>query len=132
MYINPRKQKSFKKKITVYILLLVILTSLLLLLNSNFISAKPLFISPLGKTNTDITTVEKSLKRNNILFSNVVIASDSSYVINIPNNGQVRLSAIKDINKQISSLQRILVELTIEGKPFKNIDFRFEEPIVSF
>jgi len=34
--------------------------------------------------------------------------------------------------QQIASLQRILRALTIEGKSFKNIDFRFKEPIISF
>jgi hypothetical protein len=61
-----------------------------------------------------------------------VTALDSSYSVNIPNNGQVILSGDKDINSQIASLQRILIQLTIEGKTFKNIDFRFSEPTISF
>ena len=91
-----------------------------------------MFISPLGKASIDVKKVEKILKDNNVLFSQVHILSDSSYGINIPNNGQIRFSSQKDITKQVASLQRILRELTIEGKQFKSIDFRFEEPIVSF
>lgn len=79
----------------------------------------------------DISNIEKLLKESNILFSTVVF-SDSSYIINIPNSGQVKFSSQKDIEGQISSLQRILRELTIEGRPFKKIDFRFDEPIISF
>lgn len=131
MYINPRRQKSLKKKITVYLIILAILGCLLFFLNSNFIFNKPLFISPLGKDNSDVVIVEKNLKEKNISFSQVSL-SDSTYLINISNNGQVKLSSTKDIGKQITSLQRILVALTIEGKPFKSIDFRFEEPIISF
>lgn len=127
-----RRQKSFKKKIIAYIILLIILGSLLFFLKSNVIFGKPLFISPLGRINTDITMVQKNLKEKNIEFVNIVVLPDSSYMFNVVNNGQVRLSGSKDIVKQISSLQRMLLQLTIEGKPFKSIDFRFEEPIISF
>ena len=80
---------------------------------------------------TDLSSVKKILKDNNISFSEVTL-SDDSYLVDISDNGQIKLSQDKDINKQISSLQRILAALTIEGKPFKSIDFRFEEPIISF
>jgi len=85
----------------------------------------------MGEINTDPNLVKKILKDNKIIFSEVIL-SDYSYLINLPNNGLVRFSLEKDINAQASSLQRILKELTIEGKSFKNIDFRFEEPIISF
>lgn len=91
-----------------------------------------MFISPLGKVKNDLAIIERSLKEKKISFSQVVRLSDLTYLIDIPNNGQVKLSSVKDIGKQITSLQRILVELTIEGKLFKSIDFRFEEPVVSF
>lgn len=86
----------------------------------------------MGENNIDTENVQKVLKDNNILFSQVLVLSDLSYEVTIPNNGQVRLSSQKNINKQITSLQRILRELTIEGKQFKIIDFRFDEPIISF
>ncbi len=90
------------------------------------------FISPLGEENADSAKVEKLLREKNISFSGISILSDSSYLITISNNGQVRFSSQKDIDKQVSSLQRIVRELTIEGKQFKIIDFRFSEPIISF
>ena len=86
----------------------------------------------MGKDNIDAKKIEKILENNNILFSQVLVLPDSSYQVSIPNNGQVKLSSKKDINRQITSLQRILRELTIEGKSFKSIDFRFNEPIISF
>ncbi len=100
-------------------------------LNEFLVSRKPLFISQIGKINTDLTFVEKCLRDKNILFSKVIL-SDYSYLVDIQNNGQVILSQDKDIVKQIASLQRILIQLTIEGKPFKSIDFRFSEPIIGF
>lgn len=126
-----RHQRSLKKRIF-YIFLLALITASSFLIYSIFQANSPLFISPLGKNNSDIKKVEKILKDNNILFSQVSVLSDSSYIINIPNNGQVRFSPQKNIDEQVSSLQRILRELTIEGKPFKIIDFRFKEPVLTY
>ncbi|MBF8249943.1 MAG: hypothetical protein HW400_544 [Candidatus Levybacteria bacterium] len=131
MSTNPRRQKNLKRKFAAYILLLGVLGTVVFFLNALLISRRPLFISPLGKINTDISFVEKNLKDKQILFSEVS-AQDNTYLVNISNNRQVRFSADKDINQQVSSLQKILIQLTIEGKSFKNIDFRFEEPIISF
>jgi len=131
MSINPRRQKHFKGKFAAYILLIGILAASLFFLHAFFVSKRPLFISPIVKSNTDKTLVEKILKDKKILFSKVT-ASDYSYLVEIQNNGQVKLSQNKDIKQQISSLQRILIQLTIEGKPFKSIDFRFSEPIIVF
>jgi len=131
MLTNPRRQKYFKRKFAVYILLLGILVTCLFFLRTFLVSRKPLFISPIVKTSVDKTIVEKLLRDNKILFSKVVV-SDYSYLIEIQNNGQIKLSQNKDINQQITSLQRILIQLTIEGKPFKSIDFRFSEPIIVF
>jgi hypothetical protein len=100
-------------------------------LNTFSASKGPLFISPLGKVNVDLNKVRKALIDKNISFSTVSL-SDYSYLIILQNNEQIRISESKDIVKQITSLQRILNQLTIEGKSFKSIDFRFTEPIISF
>lgn len=130
MSIKSRGHKKFGIKI-VSIFLLILFGFLGYFLYSTFI-AKNTFISPLGKSSMDTADVRKILKKKNIIFSEVVVLSDLSYGVGIPNNGQVRISSQKDINEQASSLQRILNELTIEGKQFKSIDFRFNEPIISF
>lgn len=131
MSINPRAQRHFKKKITTYIILVVALSLAIFLVNFSVSLRNSLFVSPIGKVNTDIALVEKFLKDNRIQFSEI-IQQGNYYVINIRNNGQVKISQDKDLSEQITSLQRILRELTIEGKPFKSIDFRFSEPIISF
>lgn len=131
MFTNPRRQKHFKIKFTAYILLLGILGITVFFLNTFILSKRPLFISPIGEMSVNLASVEKILKKNNISFFNVALSEDS-YLVNISNSGQVRLSQNKDIERQISSLQRILLQLTIEGKPFKSIDFRFSGPIISF
>ena len=129
--LQKRGRRFFKTKLTAYILLLTMFGFIIFLINSLFPSQKSLFISPIGENNIDAKKIEKVLKDNNILFSQVLFAN-SSYVVIIPNNGQVKLSSKKDINRQIASLQRILRELTIEGKQFESIDFRFEEPILIY
>jgi len=131
MYINPRQKRSLKEKIFVYFILLAMLAAIWFLLDKFVLSRKPSFISPLGESTMDLNTVRKDLKDQNIPFSSVAI-SDYSYLVNIQNNGQVILSQNKDIEKQIASLQRILIQLTIEGKTFKSVDFRFVEPTISF
>jgi hypothetical protein len=131
MFIKSKRRRNFKRKIVSYIFLLIILGFFAFCLNTFFISTKETFISPLSKPGINLVSVEKVLKDSNIVFSTVT-ALDSFYLINIPNNGQVILSGDKDINSQIASLQRILIQLTIEGKTFKNIDFRFSEPTISF
>ena len=115
MFKRPRQDKSFRKKIFFYIFLLGTIIILIFFINLVFNSKDILFISPLGKSNIDSANVGKILKGKNIAFSSVIVLSDSSFMIGILNNGQVRLSSQKDLEKQISSLQRILEELTIEG-----------------
>jgi hypothetical protein len=130
MSINPRRKRHLKQKIVAYIFLLGMLGFVVYLLNAYIISTKPLYINPIGKAGLNQASVEKILQDNGILFSS--ITSSDYYSINIQNNGQVKLSKTKNFREQVASLQRILRELTIEGKQFKSIDFRFSEPIISF
>lgn len=94
---------------------------------------KPLVLSPLGKkTIAKTILVSDELLKNQIPFTSVEIASDSSYLVNLSEGGQVLLSSSKEMAPQISSLQLILKRLTIEGKRIKKLDFRFEKPVLSF
>jgi hypothetical protein len=131
MSTNPRRERHLKKKIAKYILLLGIGCAVVFFLNVYSIFRSPLYVSPIGRADNDKTLVEKLLKDNKILFS-AVAQQGNYYLVSIQNNGQVKLAQNKDLASQIASLQRILRELTIEGKPFKGIDFRFSEPIISF
>lgn len=132
MSVNLRKGRNFKRRFAAYTLLFGVLGCIFFYFNFFYFSEKSLFISPIGEVKGDVSVIKKKLKEKNISFSEVLPLSDSAYLINIPNDKQVKLSSIKDIDKQISSLQRILIQLTIEGKLFKSIDFRFSEPVVSF
>jgi len=131
MHTNPRQKRSLKQKIIVYILLLGALAISCFLYDKLVLLRRVPYISPLGGSTVDINSVEKDLKDQNIPFSSVTVSSDF-YLVSLQNNGQVMLSPDKDIKKEIASLQRILIQLTIEGKTFKSIDFRFAEPTISF
>jgi hypothetical protein len=131
MSINPRQKRRFKSKLLTCIFLLIIFGTIVFFLNLFFISRKQLFISPVSKSNNDLSFVKKILKDNDVQFTEVIL-SDYSYLVSIQNNGQVRLSQDKDVIKQVASLQKILGELTIEGKAFKSVDLRFAEPVIVF
>jgi len=131
MSVRIGRKKHRKKKIITHLLLVASMVLAVYFLNVYASSGKPLFISPIGKENPGVTSVRKILKEKNIPFSEISLIN-CCYVINIQNNGQVKFSREKNIEDQAASLQRILRELTIEGKPFKSIDFRFTKPTVSF
>lgn len=52
--------------------------------------------------------------------------------ISMKNNETVLLSTQKDLASQLSSLQLTMNQLTIEGKQFKKLDFRFDSVVITF
>lgn len=70
--------------------------------------------------------------KNNIGFSSIEIASDSSYLITLKDGSEVFFSSSKSMPSQISSLQFLLGRLTIEGKRVSRLDFRFDKPIIVY
>ena len=98
-----------------------------------FSSKHKLLLNPLSsKKDVYQNQVEDSLEKNGISFSAVKIASDSSYLVTLQDGSKVILNQNKNLQNQISSLQLILSRLTIEGKRFKSLDFRYDKPVVSF
>ena len=132
MSIERRKARKFRKKLFLmlsYFLLLGLLIASYYLFNY---FKKAVIINPLQEQSISNIDLEKRLKNAQIAFSSIVLESDSAYIISLTQGGKAIVSSKKNIDEQISSLQRILRELTIEGKPFKIIDFRFEKPVVEF
>ncbi len=77
-------------------------------------------------------TLENELYKNNIQYSRVDVATDSSYIVFLKDDGTVLISNEKNLSDQITSLQVILSRLTIEGRKFKKLDLRFNQPIIVF
>lgn len=90
-------------------------------------------INPLSKNNTKtFEKINKILKSRNISYSKIEQNNDLSYKISLKDNGDVYISYKKDLGVQIDSLQLIVSRLTIEGKRFKSLDFRFDKPVVTY
>lgn len=73
--------------------------------------------------------VERSLKEKNITFLFVTTASDSAYIVTLPDNAEVVMKK-ENIPSQIASLQLITHRLTMEGKRFSRLDLRFDRPVI--
>lgn len=75
--------------------------------------------------------LEKLLKENNIHYTAIESASQSAVLIRLKSGEDVFFSTKKSYQFQISSLQLVLSRLTIEGKRFSRLDFRFDKPVVA-
>ncbi len=115
------------------LLLLFFLAVLVFYFSKTIISKHIFFISPLaqGKISKE-QSLEELLYKNNIQFTKVEVATDSSHIIFLKDQGMVYFDSGKSWQSQISSLQLILSRLTIEGKKFKKLDLRFDKPIIEF
>lgn len=72
------------------------------------------------------------LESQNISVKETVSASDSSTLVILDNGGEVLFTQKKKLQEQIASLQLIIARLTIEGRQFKRIDLRFDNPVIVF
>ena len=130
--LSKQKRKFFNGLPILFLIFLVFSFSVFLLFYFLPRLVNNSFISPLAKYKTyKSNSIEEILSKNNILFDKVQVATDSSYIVFLKDDGQVSVSA-KNLSSQISSLQLILQRLTIEGKKFKRLDLRFDKPIIEF
>ena len=140
MLTNKRKTRNRKQlfaKIFLIIGLIVFSVGLAYFIAWKFFY-KSDYISPLSKTagpdfshqeDRDMASLEKKLKEQQIEFVSLN-RQGNSYVIRLKDDGEVILSAEKELNSQISSLQFIHKRLTMEGKLFSQLDLRFDKPVI--
>jgi|ERR1035437_4232128 hypothetical protein len=128
------KKDKIKERIKIVFFVLAILIILVIgieFLYFNFVKIS--VISPLAKTKiSKLNNLENTLSKNKISFSNAGVNQDGSFTVKLVDGSEVILSSKKDIGSQLSSLQLLLARLTIEGKKLKTLDFRFDNPVVSF
>jgi len=129
-----RKQKK-RNKIIIPIFSLFIFIILVLF----FFSFKFLyfnggkFLNPVAKGSfSQETNLSQYLKAKGIDVLKVSTLYDSSYVVDLKDGEQIIFSDKKSLETQVSSLQLMLSRLKIEGKNFKILDFRYDNPVVSF
>ncbi len=80
----------------------------------------------------DTTVITELLKQNNLVSTSVLPASNSGILVTLDSGEQIMFSQNKDLSQQIASLQLIRRQLTIEGKRLIRVDFRFDNPVISF
>jgi hypothetical protein len=128
------KKDKIKERIKIVFFVLAILLILVIgieFLYFNFVKIS--VISPLATTKiSKLNNLENTLSKNKISFSNAGVNQDGSFTVKLVDGSEVILSSKKDIGSQLSSLQLLLARLTIEGKKLKTLDFRFDNPVVSF
>lgn len=128
-----RSKHSRKKWRIIFVLLTLLLIGLIVLVSLPYLPKKTLYISPVTKNSSkDAKKIERLLINAQISFTSISLSANSSYIIKLEDGGEVVLSLKKDIERQITSLQPILKQLTIEGKKFDRIDFRFDKPLVVY
>lgn len=134
--IKKRKAPVFFQAFVFFIISLVVLFGYLGLSrfffnNSSIVS--PLSLKNIITTENEINTVqlESKLQKNNIAIESISAMPDGLFLIKLSMGEEVILSSKKNIDAQISSLQLILSRLTIEGKRFSRLDFRFDKPVVT-
>lgn len=71
------------------------------------------------------------LKSHNIMYTAIARNSDE-FVITLNPKQQVFITKDKNLAEQISSLQVILPRLTMEGKQFRQLDLRYDKPVVMY
>lgn len=105
---------------------------LVLLKEPAFTSPLPLFRPLQADDETKATKkdIEKILKEKKIEYENIEQIKSGIYTFDVVGHGEVTLNAKKDLYAQLSSLQVILVRLTMEGKKFERLDVRFDRPII--
>lgn len=127
-----KKSKIYRTILYIFFSSFLFLITLNILFPSFSWFRKRLIINPvINNPQIDTLKIESILSGVGISFSSIELAKDY-YNIKLKDGGQVYLSFKKDFNIQISSLTSILKQLTINGKRFNFIDFRFEKPLVSF
>lgn len=73
--------------------------------------------------------IETYLVKHHFVIDEIKRSSDSAIIVLLKDNGEVYLSEDNYV-EELPSLQRIISQLTMEGKRFKRLDLRFERPII--
>lgn len=133
-----KRKRSNNKVLGVLFFLLVFLIGLFVVLQNTL--PKKIVISPIPqgvlsnntlKTDNTFNALLVVLKKNNINFTAISEYNKNSILVRLSSGEEVIFSQYKNFELQTSSLQLILSRLTIEGKRFSRLDFRFEKPVIT-
>ncbi len=132
--LRRRKKTIIKKRKwnVFYLLIGCLIFSLLLFFTGYFLNFYfPDFLSPIAKEKfKESRELEKALNKENIKFIKITSQGDLSFLVELFDKEEVIFTSKKDFESQIASLQLITKRLTIEGKRFKRLDFRYDKPMI--
>ncbi len=134
--LKKRKKTVIKRKNVkvLYYLIVALILSLVLFFSGYFLNKYfPDFLSPLAKEKfKEGMELEKALNKKNVKFIKITPQSDLSFLVELIDKEEVIFTSKKAFESQIASLQLITKQLTIEGKRFKRLDFRYDKPMIIF
>lgn len=137
MRLKKRRLRPYLSYLLFFFVVFMFVTSVLTLFvfrNTWFNKSK--YVSPLSVLITSQKYDKSGDIRKELIGIGVsplsVVATDEGYLIKVKEGEKILFSKDIDIATQISSLQLVLSRLTIEGKRFSRLDFRFEKPVVTF
>lgn len=131
--INKYNSRKGFKIILITILFIGLIATFFFYLYINFYIGTYGFITPLSQNKESLlVSVEEELEKQNITFGKVSANSDGSLSVKLKDESEIIFSSKRSVKSQITSLQLMLSRLTIEGKKLKSLDFRFDNPVVSF
>lgn len=77
-------------------------------------------------------TIQQALYEAKQPYDTIKEIDPVTYEITIDGDEEVLVTSQKDIHEQISSLQAITSQLTMEGKRFSRLDVRYDKPVIVF
>lgn len=137
----PTPQRKIKARIGLFIFatsLFLATFALCVIFFAFFIMSHFRLISPLTKNmqrisdDGSVDIVKNLCQADHIPCISVSNLSDGSVQIILDSGAVVILSVKKDFKNQLASLQQALSQLTIKGKQFKKLDFRFANSVIEF
>ncbi len=130
---KKQKKEISRKKLAMALIITGLFIVAILLFYSAFIEKDPIYLNPLSKDQTSISSIiKKGLKEKKIEYVTLETSKELNYIIKFDKDSKAIIDPKKDIGEQLSSLQLILSTLKIEGKMFKRLDFRYQKPVISF
>ena len=112
----------------------LIITGYLIFLPDPVISPIPLSFQ--GKRpaldDSSVIALKKMLSKYEISYDQIYTTKEGDYIIKLNPDGEVLLNQNAALEQNISSLQLVLARITMEGKRFSRLDFRFEKPVIVF
>ncbi|MBI5044708.1 MAG: hypothetical protein HZC02_02175 [Candidatus Levybacteria bacterium] len=136
--LKKEKRHHNKKKILLLSLFFGLIGVFFIAVGALILSREPIFTSPLPllrtfgastDKNEDKAAIESFLSKNHITYKKLEQVGSSDFRLQTQ-LGVVFLTSNRDLSVQLTSLQRILSRLTMEGKKFVRLDLRFDKPVI--